>query len=281
MSYVQKNLNAFGFTTQHSVYIVAEIGLNHHGDINTAKALIASAARTGVDAVKFQTYITEKRTFPQSPIYTVLKQCELPFHAFKELQEYAADTNVTFFSTPFDLESAAFLQSIDVPFFKIASFDIVNIPFLRALSAYAKPIIISVGMSSLKEIRTAYTILSRNAPAVSLLHCISAYPMKEEDANLSALYTLIHEFDTVIGYSDHTSTGIVPVYAVAAGAQIIEKHFRLTNDQNCVDADVSIDEPLMKQMVDQIRQCEIIRGNGDIAMSDAQKDSYQFRRYNR
>ena len=130
-----KNLKDFGINTDNKTYIIAEIGINHGGDINLAKKLIDSVARTGADAVKFQTYLTEKRVSKDSPIFDILKKCELPFQAFKELQIYANKLNLDFFSTPFDNESVEFLESINMNLYKIASFDIVNKELLKKVAS--------------------------------------------------------------------------------------------------------------------------------------------------
>lgn len=274
----RKKLADYGFSTTNDVYVIAEIGINHEGNINTAKQLIDSAVKAGVDGVKFQTYITEKRTFKGSPIFDILKKCELPFNAFKELKDYAAQYKVDFFSTPFDDDSVDYLESIGVELYKIASFDVVNEPFLNKVAATQKPVILSVGMSDLKEIREAYNILSRKTNKIALLHCISAYPTKEEDANVAAIYRLKEEFDCVIGHSDHTKDIRVPLYAVAAGAQVIEKHYRISDKMHCVDAPVSITEGQMKMLIREIRRLEKILGNGEVGISKAQEGAKIFRR---
>ena len=154
-----KKLKDFGFNTDNKTYVIAEIGINHGGDINLAKQMIDSVSRTGADAVKFQTYLTEKRVSKDSPIFDILKKCELPFEAFKELQSYSKKLNLDFFSTPFDSESVEYLESINIDLYKIASFDIVNKVLLRKVASLEKPVIMSTGMSNLQEINSAYKIL--------------------------------------------------------------------------------------------------------------------------
>lgn len=274
-----RNLKDFGINTSHSTYVIAEIGLNHGGDLSLAKKMIDAAVSAGVDAVKFQTYLTEKRTFPGSPIFDILKKCELPFEAFKELKEYSKAKGVDFFSTPFDDESVDYLNSICCDLYKVASFDVVNIPFLKKVAKTGKPVILSVGMSNLDEIRTAYNTLREHTKNIALLHCISAYPTREEDANLAAIYTLQREFDSVIGQSDHTDDIVVPLYAVAAGAQIIEKHFKLDGQDDCVDSPVSITTTQTRKLVGEIRRVERILGDGMIHSTSAQKGTEIFRRH--
>ena len=274
-----KNLKDFGINTSYRTYVIAEIGLNHGGDLALAKKMIDGAVSAGVDAVKFQTYLTEKRTFPGSPIFDILKKCELPFEAFKELQEYSKSKNVDFFSTPFDDESVDYLDSIGCDLYKVASFDVVNIPFLKKVAKTGKPVILSVGMSDLNEIRTAYNTLRESTKNIALLHCISAYPTKEEDANLAAIYSLKNEFDCVIGQSDHTDDILVPLYAVAAGAQIIEKHFKLDGQDDCIDSPVSITTTQTKKLVEEIRRVERILGDGVVHSTAAQKGTEAYRRH--
>ena len=265
----------------HPVFVIAEIGLNHGGDIKKALRLIDSAVRAGVDAVKFQTYVTEKRTFKGSPIFDILKKCELPFEAFKELKDHADKKGVVFFSTPFDEESLGYLESIKVPCHKIASFDVVNRKFLKALSLTGKPLILSVGMSNIKEIKAAYQILSAHSKQIALLHCVSSYPTQEKDAQLAVISSLKTEFGCIVGQSDHTADIVVPLYAVAAGAKIIEKHYKIDAKFDCVDAPVSITEKQMDELVKGIRRVENILGQGTMGVREAEKGCEIFRRHSK
>jgi len=276
-----KDLREYGFLTDNKVYMVAEIGLNHNGSLKSAKELIDSASRAGVDAVKFQTYITEKRAAKDSPIFDILKKCELPFEAFRELKAHSEKRNMQFFSTPFDEESVDFLQGIGCAIFKVASFDVVNHRLLRKVADTKKTVILSVGMANLPEIEEAYKILRNKTKNIAILHCVSAYPLKEEDANLAAISTLRNGFDCVVGYSDHTAGISVPLYAVASGAQIIEKHYRISGDMDCVDAPVSITEEEMKKLIFEIRRLERIMGNKELRLRQAEKGTQVFRRPNK
>lgn len=276
-----KKLSDFGLNTDNKVYVIAEIGLNHGGNIEVAKKLIDSASKTGVDAVKFQTYITEKRVRNDSPIYNILKQCELPFEAFKELKNYAEKYGIEFFSTPFDEESVDYLESIGCSIFKVASFDVVNLKMLKKVADKKKTVILSVGMSTMDEIHEAYEILHMATNKIALLHCISAYPTNEEAANLAAIFTLKEKFDCIIGQSDHTNGILVPLYAVAAGAQIIEKHYKINDSFECVDSPVSITEEQMKKLVNEIRRIERIFGVGEFGVREAEKGLTSFRRFNK
>ena len=273
-----KNLKSHGFNTDNNTYIIAEIGINHGGDLDLAKKLIESAARTGADAVTFQTYLTEKRVPKDSPIFDILKKCELPFESFLELKLYSEKFNVDFFSTPFDSESVDYLESIDVKLYKIASFDIVNTKLLKKIAKTNKPIILSVGMSNLDEINEAYNIIKSFNEKLALLHCVSSYPTVEKDSNLSVISRLKESFDCIIGHSDHTNGIQVPLYAACCGAQILEKHFRIDENMDCVDAPVSITEMQMKKLVDETRRIEKIMGSTELETRECEKGALIFRR---
>ena len=274
-----KNLKEFGFNTNNRTYIVAEIGINHRGDVDIAKKLIESAARTGVDAVKFQTYLTEKRAPKNNKeIFKILKDLELPFEAFKELKDYSKNCGVDFFSTPFDKESVEYLEKIETDFYKIASFDVVNHRLLDEVSKTGKPVIMSVGMSNLNEIENAYNILKKGTKNIAILHCISSYPTPEEKSNLSNIYEIQNKFNCVVGQSDHTNDIKVPIYAAAAGAQILEKHYKIDEDFKCIDSPVSITEIQMKKLVDEIRKLEKIFGSESFEVKEIEKSAQIFKR---
>ena len=275
-----KQIEELGLKCKNKTFTIAEIGLNHGGDINLAIDMIDSAVRAGADSVKFQTYLTEKRVKKDSPIFEILKKCELSFESFKILKDYSEKLGVIFFSTPFDEESIDYLESINVELYKIASFDLVNKVMLKKIESTKKPIILSVGMSEITEIKDALEILKPSLNKIALLHCISAYPTQEYDANLSAINTLKKEFPhCIIGQSDHTNGIKIPIYSVAAGSQIIEKHFKISEDMECVDSPVSISELQFKQMVSEIRDLEKIMGNGIPHLTQAQEGTKQYRRF--
>lgn len=273
-----KNLKLHGFNTNYNTYIIAEIGINHNGDINLAKKLIESASRAGVDAVKFQTYLTEKRVSKESPIFDILKKCELPFESFLELKLHSEKFNVEFFSTPFDTESVDYLESIDVKLYKIASFDIVNTKLLKKIAKTNKPIILSVGMSNLDEINKAYNVIKSSNENLALLHCVSSYPTDEKDSNIAVISKLKESFNCIIGQSDHTNDIQVPLYSVCCGAQILEKHFMIDDKMDCVDAPVSITEIQMKKLVDETRRIEKIMGSSELETRECEKGALIFRR---
>lgn len=273
-----KLLEFFNGGCKNKVYLIAEIGLNHGGSINRAREMIASAAKTGVDAVKFQTYLTEKRVPRSSPLSAILKKCELPFEAFKELKACSNEFGLDFFSTAFDSESVAYLESIGCPAYKVASFDVPNCQLLRRIAETGKPVVMSVGMSTMPEIETAFKILSQETKNIALLYCVSSYPMAEADANLSAIKVLSEKFRCIVGYSDHSNGARVALFSVAAGARIIEKHYRINEVMDCIDAPVSITQEQMKELVSGTRRLEQMLGNGSLGLHRSERDCAGFRR---
>jgi len=261
-------------------FVIAEIGINHNGNFEKAKKLIDSAKRAGVDAVKFQTYITEKRVKKNSPIYNILKKCELSFDEFYLLKKYAQNKKIEFMSTPFDIESFNFLKKIGVNKIKISSFDTVNIKFLKEISKKKSDFIMSVGMSTYEEIKKAVKILGSNSKnKISLLHCVSSYPTNEKDSQLNCIPILKNLFKYDIGHSDHTNDIFVPLCAVAMGAKIIEKHFMINSKMRCVDKPVSITEEQMKKLVINIRRFENSLGNNFLGLRKNEKQFQVYRRH--
>jgi len=273
-----KDLRKRGYNTKNRFYTIAEIGINHGGSLDKAFKLIDSAARAGVDSVKFQTYITEKRVSKDSPIFDILKSCELKMSDFELLKKHSNNYGLDFFSTPFDDESVECLSSLDVPFYKVASFDIVNHKLLKKLSEQKKSVIMSTGMSNFNEVKTALDILG-NDVSVTLLHCISAYPTLEIDSNLSVIDFLKCNFDCVIGQSDHTPNTKTALYAFLRGAQVLEKHFKINDDFECVDAPVSITEHQMKDLVKNLHEADQILGNNLLDITTAEKETLKYRRF--
>lgn len=259
-------------------FVVAEVGINHGGNVETAKRLIEAAAKSGAEAVKFQTYRTEKRVARGSPIFDILKKCELGEAAHRELARTARDAGITFFSTPFDPESVELLESLDVPAYKIASFDIVNLSLIRSAAAKGRPLIVSRGMASVAEIDRAIAVMETARATYVLLHCVSAYPLKPEDANLRIIATLKRRYACPVGYSDHTIGVEVPVLAVAAGACAIEKHFTLDRNTPGPDHALSADPKGLATMVERIRALEPILGLGEIRRLEAEQAIVPYRR---
>lgn len=260
-------------------FIIAEAGINHGGDVEIAKKMIEEAAKCGADAIKFQTYITEKRVSKGDPLYTVFKKCELKEKEYKELSSVAKRNKIIFYSTPFDKESVDLLAALPVLVFKVASFYLVNLGLLEHMATKGLPIIASTGMANTDEISRAVRIFEKHGVDYVLLHCVSAYPTKEEDVNLSVITSLRDRFKCVVGYSDHTLGTKVPVYSVALGASVLEKHFTLDKNQEGPDHKLSADPDEFKKMVSKIRELEKILGSGEIRLLNAEKDALRYRKY--
>lgn len=264
-----------------NTFVIAEAGINHNGDMKLAVKLIQEAKKSGADAVKFQTYITEKRVPKDSPIFGILKQCELSFKDQTELSKIAESEGIIFFSTPFDEESADFLAGLEVPVIKVASFDIVNLRLLKHVAGKKIPVIVSRGMANEKEVDEAVHVFNQSGLPYVLLHCISSYPNKEEDANLRVMQTLRERYGCPVGYSDHTLGIRVPVLAVAAGAVAIEKHFTLDRAMAGPDHTISCDPSMMSRMVAEIRETEKILGQSEIRVYEPEKPILVYRRASR
>jgi sialic acid synthase SpsE len=261
-------------------YVVAEIGINHNGDMEKAKELIDRAKWARASAVKLQTYITEKRVPKDSPIYSLLKQCELSFEQQENLFRYAREKEIEIFSTPFDDESVDFLTSVDTACFKIASFDVVNKKLLIKISEQGKPVIMSRGMANKQEIDKAVGILNDHKLDFALLHCISAYPVSSLTVlNLRTIQALKDRYGCTVGLSDHTIGIEAAKYAVAAGATIIEKHFTLSRKSEGPDHAISAEPEQLKELVDSTEFVHDIMGEAIWSSTEAESDILQYRRH--
>jgi sialic acid synthase SpsE len=223
--------------------------------------MIEQAAAAGADAVKLQTYRTEARVPSDSPIYGVLAEAELDAGAHRRLRGVADGEGVAFISTPFDPDSVELLSKLDVPAYKIASFDIVNLKLVERIAREQKPVIVSRGMADLDESDAAIELLVRHGAQPVLLHCISSYPLEPVDANLAVIRTLRGRYDCPVGYSDHTLGVEVATLAVAAGASVIEKHFTLDRSLPGPDHALSADPGQLRQLIDRVREVERILGS--------------------
>lgn len=260
-------------------FIVAEVGVNHGGNMETARKLVEKAAECGADAVKFQTYITEKRVPKDSPLFDVLKKSELGKDEHRELAELARKRGLMFFSTPFDEESVDILFDLGVQVYKIPSFYITHKTLLRYIASKGLPVIVSRGMANKNEIDDAVGLLREAEVDFALLHCVSSYPTKPADANLAVMSSLRKAFGCVVGYSDHTIGVKVPLYAIAAGASIIEKHFTLDKNQEGPDHKLSADPADLSKIVSGAREIEKIMGSGRIEMIEAEKPILPYKRF--
>lgn len=255
------------FDLARDVLLVAEIGNNHEGNFDIAKELVNEAARCGVDAVKFQTFGVEHYVSQSDAArFERLKSFELSFSQFEQLSQLAHSLGLLFISTPFDLASAAFLESV-VDCYKIASGDNTFYPLIARVAQSGKPIIISTGLSDSQQVaRTVGFVKQQRANAnitgqLAILHCVSSYPVPPDQANLRSIQFLAESFDCTIGYSDHTIGIEASLLAVALGARIIEKHFTLNKSfSDFCDHQLSADPPEMKELVQRIRLASSMLG---------------------
>lgn len=258
--------------------IIAEAGVNHNGRLDLALELCKTAKEVGADVVKFQTWKTEKiitRTVAQAEYqaentgkkesqFDMLKKLELSYDDFTKIKEYCDKIGIQFASTADEEESFDFLVKLGIPFVKISSGEVTNIPFLRKMGASKLPIIISSGMSNISDIDIALrTLKESGATDITLLHCTTNYPCPMEEVNLKAMLTLSNAFKIPIGYSDHTKGIEVPIAAVALGAKVIEKHFTLDKNMEGPDHLASTEPDEFKNMVEAIRNIEVALGTGE------------------
>ena len=260
-------------------FLIAEAGINHNGNLKTALKLVDTAKKSGADAVKFQTYITEKRVKKKyHKIFDILKKCELPFKSFKIISDYCKKKKILFFSTPFDIESVNFLESINVKIFKIASFDISNNELIDEIIKTRKKTIISTGMASYNEIRDVYKKFKRKRIDIALLHCVSSYPNKDETSYLSNIGYLKKKFRCEIGISDHTNQIKIPIYGNILGANIIEKHLKINQSHRCVDSPVSITGEQLKKLKEELNKIKIIINKPKFGIRESEKGTVIFKR---
>ncbi|MCE2613622.1 N-acetylneuraminate synthase [Flavobacteriaceae bacterium D16] len=274
---------------REQVLIIAEAGVNHNGNIDIAKKLIDAAAEAEVDFVKFQTFNSKKlvsrnarkadyqsKNMPDTSDsqLAMLQKLELTKDQHLELIAYCKVKEIHFLSTGFDLESLDFLNELGIPLFKIPSGEITNLPYLRKIGSFGKPIIMSTGMADLREIDDAITVLKQagaKTSQITILHCNTEYPTPMEDVNLLAMNTIAKSFEVSVGYSDHTLGIEVPIAAVALGATVIEKHFTLDRSMEGPDHNASLEPKELKEMVKAIRNIEVALGHGEKVPSTSEK----------
>ena len=260
-----------------SVYIIAEAGVNHNGSIEVAKKMVGVAKESGVDAIKFQTFQAKKMVTARSlkaeyqkkgtaegeSQLEMLKMLQLSQEEFIVLKTYCEQMEIDFLSTPFDLESLAFLDRIGLKRWKIPSGEITNLPYLIKIAETKQPVILSTGMTTMEEVQEAINVLKKNGTVeMSLLHCTTEYPTPYNDVNLTAMNTMQKEFSMPVGYSDHTMGIEISIAAVAMGATIIEKHFTLDRNMNGPDHQASLEPDKLREMVKAIRHVEEAMGDG-------------------
>jgi N-acetylneuraminate synthase/N,N'-diacetyllegionaminate synthase len=260
-----------------STFVIAEAGVNHNGCVDMAIELVDAANRCGADAVKFQTFKADrlvtrhaaKAAYQHQAVpgadsqYAMLKALELTDDDFQHLHSHCLDIGIEFLSSPFDASSAVFLNELGMRLFKVPSGEITNLPLLKRIGSFGKPVILSTGMCYLAEIEVALNLLKEaGAGDITILHCVTQYPAPYEEINLQAMNTLANAFGVSVGYSDHTAGIEIPIAAVAMGATVIEKHFTLDTTLPGPDHAASLAPGEFRQMVQAIRHVESARGDG-------------------
>ena len=279
----------------YSTYIIAELSCNHNQDINLAFKLIDAAADSGADAVKLQTYTPDTMTLDSNKpifkeclngtlwegktLYELYSNAYTPWEWHKDLKEYANLRGLDLFSSPFDVSAVDFLEKLNIPAYKIASFEITDHILIERIAKTKKPVIISSGMASYEELEEAINILKNNGcPHIAMLKCTSAYPAKYEDANLKTINDMIDNFNVVGGLSDHTLGIEVPIASVLLGARIIEKHFKIKDNSGSEDDAFSLKPSEFKNMVNSIRIVEKSIGEVKYSGVNSESKSKKFRR---
>ena len=275
------------------VYIIAEMSANHAGDIENAKKIIREAKRAGADCVKIQTYTADtltidcdneyfqisKGTWNGENLYRLYQRAYTPWEWQKELMEEAKKEGLDFFSTPFDKSSVDFLEEIGVEFYKIASFEIVDLPLLKYVASKGKPMIMSTGMSTLGDIEAAVnTVRSQGNDQLALLRCASAYPAITDEMNLKTMQNMGEIFQVPVRLSDHCMGSVGAVTAVALGASIIEKHFCLDRTLENPDSSFSMNPEEFSQMVRDVRQAQKAIGKVSYGPTRQEESNVVFRR---
>lgn len=273
-------------------YVIAEMSANHAGSIDRAKEIIHAAKESGADCIKIQTYTADtmtidchnqyfqiaKGTWEGENLYSLYCKAYTPWEWQAELLAEAKKIGIDFFSTPFDKSSVDFLEEIDVEFYKIASFELVDIPLIDYVASKGKPIIMSTGMATIGEIQEAVATVAKYKNELALLKCSSAYPAISDQMNLKTIGNMKEIFGVPIGLSDHSMGSVGAVTAVALGASIIEKHFCISREIENPDASFSMEPSEFKAMVEDIRQAEKAIGSVNYAVTEDEKNNIIFRR---
>jgi pseudaminic acid synthase len=277
----------------HPVYVIAELSANHHQDFEQALKIIQAAKDAGADAVKLQTYTPDTMTVASNGrefeiegtiwnghnLYELYGEACTPWEWQPLLKQAANDLKLDLFSTPFDASAVEFLEKIEVPAYKLASFELVDIPLIKKMASTGKPLIMSTGMATLEEIEEAVQS-ARNAGAeqIALLKCTSGYPAEPEEMNLRTIPELSRRWDVPVGLSDHTVGIAVPVAAVALGACIVEKHITLSRATPGPDSAFSLEPAEFKAMVEAVRTTEKALGEVKFGASEKESSGKIFRR---
>lgn len=286
-------INNFFINTESPVFIIAELSANHNGSLETALETVRAAKRAGADCIKLQTYTADTLTidcdkedflikgtiWEGKNYYQLYQEAYTPWEWHAEIMKVAEEEGLICFSSPFDPISVDFLEKLNVPAYKIASFEITDIPLIEYVASKGKPVIISTGIATVEDIELALDACHRMGNYdIALLKCTSSYPAPIEEANMIMVKDLAQRFNVVSGLSDHTMGTTVPVVATCFGAKIIEKHFILDRSIGGPDASFSMDEKEFTQMVKAVREAEKAIGKVDYTLTDKQAKGRDFSR---
>ena len=278
---------------EYSPYIVAELSANHNGSLSKAKQIIKSAKDNGADAIKIQTYTADSMTIDSDKedfkikgglwdgykLYDLYKEASTPYEWHEELFNYAREIDITIFSSPFDEEAVELLESLNTPAYKIASFELTDLPLIEYIAKKKKPLLISTGMGNQNEITDAVeTARQAGCKEILLFHCISSYPTPTKETNLLTLKALNSQYEVEVGLSDHTLNNTAAIASVALGAVAIEKHFTLDRKEKGPDSEFSIEPKELQELKNQTKECWEALGNKDFYRPAIENKNKAFRR---
>jgi pseudaminic acid synthase len=290
---IKMKIGAFDFSERKTL-IIAELSANHNGSLELAKETIRAAKRAGADCIKLQTYkadtitldiknsqfkIDHGTTWDGRHLYDLYEEAHLPWDWHQELFETAAREGLVCFSSPFDPTAVELLEALNVPAYKIASYEITDIPLIELVASKGKPVIISTGIAGEDDIRLAIEACKKQGNEhIIILKCTSAYPTPPDEVNLATIPEIANRFNVMVGLSDHTMGIVAPVLAIAFGARVIEKHFILDKSEGGVDAHFSLDEKEFKEMVDAVRSAEKMIGKVTFEITNKMRSQRDFSR---
>ena len=287
------NINQRVISLSNEPYIIAELSANHNGSLERAKLSIKSAKESGAHAVKFQTYSAETMTincdkpdfiikgglWDGYKLFDLYGEATTPYVWHKELFSYAAEVGIDCFSTPFDESAFELLEELNTPAYKVASFELTDLPLIKLLAKTGKPLLMSTGMANEEEIDEAIkTALNSGANQLLIFHCISSYPAPIEQSNLRKIANLRNRFGVEVGLSDHTLGSTAAITSVALGASAIEKHFTLSRNEKGPDSDFSIEPRELAELVKATKDAWLSLGSGDFSRAESERSSLAFRR---
>lgn len=278
---------------KYEPFIICELSANHNGQIDKALDLISAAAETGCDAIKLQSYTPDTMTIDHSSedfiikgglwdgykLYDLYKEAQTPFEWHEELFSHARALGVEILSTPFDKSAVDLLETLDAPAYKIASFELTDVPLIKYVAKKGKPMIISTGLASLYEISMAVDVIkSEGNDQIVILHCVSSYPAPIEESNVKIVRHLSDTFDTVTGLSDHTLSNSASIASIALGGSVIEKHFTLNRSDGGPDASFSLEPREFSRLTKECKEAWRSLGRVDYTLKKAEQPNLKFRR---